>query len=601
MFRKKRFGLLGFLLAVILITVLLTVTAFSTENAVYISVSYDGRYIEDKNGSLIANIAVPLDELAAIDLNDHCLSEYSCDNDHDGEPDITALQLVIYAHENIYGGDWSDVVFSGSPGSSYFEGGIFGFSENLNYYLNGQYPLAGEGWGATSDQIVLSAGDFLDIASFSSWDFYQDSAFGFFYFTDENGDITHSYEAKVETPLTIKLVKGTKDYEYNSVVYEMPDCEVLYGTAYGDAKGSVTTDSSGCAEITFDSAGEWFLWVNGAYGSEYPDSIVSAPGYACVEVEANESTSAPDESLDISGILNDTMANLAKTVSEPAFGTDAGEWTVLSLARGGYYSKNSEYFSDYYGRIVEIVNSKAAEVDSNGALHKNKSTDNSRLIVALSSIGKDATSVGNWDITAPYSDFSWVKNQGINGVIWALIALDSNDYKTTDSTIRQQCVDAILDSRHNDGGWALTANKDYASDPDITAMALQALYPYRAQTEVKTACEEAFELLSELQHQNGTFSSDGSECAESCAQVIIACTTWGIDPDTDSRFVKGENSVVDGLLAHYLEDSNSFEHIIGAGENGMATDQACCALVAYSRFLKSENSLYDFGDVEFET
>lgn len=305
---------------------------------------------------------------------------------------------------------------------------------------------------------------------------------------------------------------------------------------------------------------------------------------------------------DISSILNATMAKLADTVKSPAFGTDAGEWTVLSLARGEYYSKDDTYFTDYYDRIVETVNQTASSVNMNGALHKNKSTENSRLIVALSSIGKDATSVGEWNLVEAYAinGFNWIKKQGLNGTIWALIALDSNNYETSDTTLRQQCVDEILTRQHNDGGWALHANKNYASDPDITGMALQALYPYRHQEAVATACAEAFACLSEIQHDNGRFASDGSECSESCAWVIVACTAWGIDPDTDSRFIKNGNSVVDGLLSHYLKNDAQFQHVIGAGANGMATDQACYALVAYNRFINGKASLFDYSDVVFD-
>ena len=83
-------------------------------------------------------------------------------------------------------------------------------------------------------------------------------------------------------------------------------------------------------------------------------------------------------------------------------------------------------------------------------------------------------------------------------------------------------------------------------------------------------------------------------------QVIVALTTWGINPDTDSRFVKNGKSVVDALLAHYLEDESAFEHVIDSGANGMATDQACYALAAYNRFVKGKTSLYDMSDVSFE-
>ena len=305
----------------------------------------------------------------------------------------------------------------------------------------------------------------------------------------------------------------------------------------------------------------------------------------------------PRVAQDVSASLNATMAQLADTVTEPAFGTNAGEWTVLCLARGEYFNTGDEYFEDYYDRIVEYVNSKAESINLNGALHKAKSTDNSRVIIALSSIGKDATSVGNWDLTAPYSDFSWIKKQGINGPIFALIALDTNDYKTEDTTIRQQCVDYILNSQFEDGGWALSGS---TADPDVTAMALQALAPYASQSDVASAAEKAFATLSTIQNNEGGYASWGTVNVESCAQVIVACTAWGINPDTDSRFVKNNKSVVDAVLAHYLEDEAVFEHVIGSGANDMATDQACYALVAYKRLVTGKTSLYDMSDVTFE-
>ena len=1009
--------IVSIMLSIIMIAGIVPVSVFATEPAdtaeyVYISVSYDDKFIEDKNGKPIAYVPVSFEALATVDLNAYNLSEYLYDEDGDGTYEITALQLIIYAHEALYGGDFSEVTFTGSPGSSYFAGGIFGQDENLNYYLNGQYPLAGEGWGATSDQIVLEAGDVISLAGFTSWDFYQDSGYGFHYFADDEGNMTHAYTATAGEACSIKLIKGTKDYEYNSVFFDVPDYTVHYGTELYSETGSVTTDANACASITFPSAGTWYLWADGGYGVEYPDSIVSAPGYAEVTVTEPASSDEPlegtvyisashdeqfindkngsplayvgvelndltdidlddyslgdykydedgdgeyeitllhlyiyvhevicdrdwsevgisggagsiyfagglfgfeDENLrynyngaypanedgwgftadqivlsdgdfievahfsdwyfygdsaygfhyftdandeidlfytaqtgtefsvklirvggglgtgdtttaeagytvyygssignaidsvttdddgvasitfynpgtyyvwckgglgsdmspdaivsspasatvtvtgeavipeqpdtpeektdikvtidegmnfnasayccddcytelfysgdepvtsvnttiekwecefhgknppaeykvnniavsapnnadyivkgatingnyyafgeaegssetytvgtytvrmnknqwgadiyasnyedgipeditihihieakrvaqDVSEVLDATLAQLAATVTAPTFGTDAGEWTVLCLARGGYFAKDNAYFTDYYNRIVATVNETAASVNMNGALHKNKSTENSRLIVALSAIGKDATAVGDWNLVEAYSanGFDWIKKQGINGTIWALIALDSNSYATSDATIRQQCVDAILAAQHDDGGWALQANKTYASDPDVTGMALQALYPYRDQEAVAEACEKAFTCLSEMQHENGTFASGGSECSESCAWVIVACTTWGINPDTDSRFIKNGNSVVDALLTHYLEESDTFEHIVGAGSNGMATDQSCYALVAYDRLLSEKPALFDCSDVTFE-
>lgn len=324
------------------------------------------------------------------------------------------------------------------------------------------------------------------------------------------------------------------------------------------------------------------------------------------EVDAAVAVLTADDSgdkADYKTTLNETMAQLAATVTEPSFGTGAGEWTVLSLARGNYYDTGDKYFEDYYSRIEETVKEKAASVNLNGALHKVKSTENSRLIMALSAIGKDPTKVGGVDLVGAYSanGFSWIKKQGLNGPVFALIALDTYNYKTSDATIRQQCVNYILEAELSGGGWALSGT---AADPDMTAMALQALAKYADNADVKAAAERGFAALSSIQKDNGGYASWGSVNSESIAQVIVACTAWGIDPSTDSRFVKSGGSAVDALLEFYIPEGKGFAHVLettggyaGGEVNAMATDQACYALVAYDRFVNGKNALYDMTDV----
>ena len=328
---------------------------------------------------------------------------------------------------------------------------------------------------------------------------------------------------------------------------------------------------------------------------------------AQVDAALNELKAANSESskpqYDVKTVLNATMAQMAVNVPEPVFASVGGEWTVISLARGGYYAPDSDYFNDYYNRIVETVNTTASKVSSkNGALHRVKSTENSRLILALTSIGKDPASVGDWNLIKPFDDFTWIKKQGINGPIFALIALDSNNYQTENSTIRQQCVDYILGKQLADGGWALSGT---SADPDITSMALQSLAKYKSQPAVSEAANKAFSCLSSIQNDNGGYSSWGSVNSESIAQVIVACTAWGINPNTDKRFVKNGSSAVDALMKFYIESGHGFAHVLednggytGGEVNSMATDQACYALIAYNRFIDGKSSLYDMTDVK---
>ena len=613
--------ILSMILSLVLVLGLLPATVFATgaSDVVYLSISFDSNYIDDKNGDPIAYVPVPMSAIEAIDLTEYGLDEMLFDADGDGEYETTALQLLIYAHEELYGGDWSEVTFDALPGSSYFRGGIFGFTENLVYFQNGDFPVDESQTsdfmtvGATSDRIVLEAGDFLDVASFSCYQFLWDQLGGFHLFADGSDNYTHDYSVGAGEALDVKLKHSFCDLMFGqSWVKDAADYEVFYGSVFGEAEGSVTTDENGNAQITFPNAGTYYIWCNGGQSEDemthgscdhYMETgelcIVSSPAFAKVTVAGASAPEAPRQPQDVSSVLNATLAMQAATVTQPAFGTNYGEWTVFGLARGGYYANDSQYFADYYDRIVEYVNTKAAEINLSGALDKSKSTDNSRLIMALAAIGKDATSVGSWDLVEAYSanGINWIRKQGMNGTIWTLIALDCGGYETSDPTIRQQCVDAIVSAQHNDGGWSLVTAKTQPSNVDITGMTLTALYPYRDQPAVAAACETAFNWLSESQLDNGGFPYGKGETSESCVWAIVACTTWGINPDTDPRFIKNGNSAVDNLLTYYLKDQAMFEHGRGAGANAMATDQATYGLVAYDRLVKGKTALYDYSDV----
>ena len=305
----------------------------------------------------------------------------------------------------------------------------------------------------------------------------------------------------------------------------------------------------------------------------------------------------PVEPQDVSALLQQALDSMAATVTEPQFGTAGGEWAIISLARSGYYAKDSQYFADYYDRIVDTVNQLASSLNMNGALDRNKSTENSRLILALSAIGIPSDSVGDWNLLAPFeNNFTWITRQGINGPIFTLLALDSHDYELTDTTVRQQCIDYILGKQCADGGWALFGSQ---GDPDITAMALQALAPYVDDAKVGPAVEAGVACLSKMQMDNGGFASWGTENCESIAQVMVACTALGINPDTDSRFVKSGGSLLDALLRFYDAETGMFRHIMSMGGDQIATEQGVYALVAYDRLLEGKTSLYDMSDVTF--
>ena len=206
--------------------------------------------------------------------------------------------------------------------------------------------------------------------------------------------------------------------------------------------------------------------------------------------------------------------------------------------------------------------------------------------------------MGGHNLLKGLDNMAYVQKQGINGPIFTLIALDSHNYPTMGDVTREKLIGVILAAQLSDGGWTLSGEN---ADPDMTAMAIQALAPYYKTNEtVKAAVDKALEALSGLQQGDGGFGSWGTVNSESCAQVIVALTALGIDPTTDSRFIKNGLTVLDALAGFYVT-GGGFRHTAGGERNGMATEQGYYALASYYRFLNGQTSLYDMSDVTVQT
>ena len=285
-----------------------------------------------------------------------------------------------------------------------------------------------------------------------------------------------------------------------------------------------------------------------------------------------------------------TTGDFMATLGTPTVNSTGGEWMVIGLARSG-----RPVPAGYYDNVVEYVKAMA---DANERLHRAKVTDNARVILALTSIGKDVTNVGGHNLLKGLDNMAYVQKQGINGPIFTLIALDSHNYPTMGDVTREKLIQVILDAQLPGGGWNLSGEN---ADTDMTAMAIQALAPYYKTNEtVKAAVDKALEALSALQQGDGGFGSWGTVNSESCAQVIVALTALGIDPATDSRFVKNGNTVLDALAGFYVT-GGGFKHTADGERNGMATEQGYYALAAYFRFANAQTSLYDMSDVTIQT
>lgn len=332
--------------------------------------------------------------------------------------------------------------------------------------------------------------------------------------------------------------------------------------------------------------------------------------------------------------LQKVLAYIAKEVPRPTFGTNNGEWSVLAQARAGTLSSSA--------KTSYLLNLKSAVDRLNGRLDDTekqlKHTEYERVILALASIGiNPASFAGNnatYDFVAPLLDISsgsykyQVSEQGNNGTIFALIALDAwrslrkTDYTSEETDARENWITTLLKWQLSDGSWPIynsnqsgEGSGDFAegSSIDVTAMALQALAPYynfcnetgtyklKPPAGVNTSdliqkVNKALNYLSRVQGADGGYGS-----CEGNAQVIVALSALGRDAAKDSAFTKNGWSVLSNLLT-YFDSTGGFRHIKGGEINAMATDQAAYALVAYDRYLNSNSktALYNMSDVTLE-
>lgn len=298
----------------------------------------------------------------------------------------------------------------------------------------------------------------------------------------------------------------------------------------------------------------------------------------------------------IDDAIQDTAAFLLASVKDPQVGSVGGEWAVLGLARSGYPVPQS-YYDAYYETVKRFV------VSLQGNLHDKKYTEYSRVILALTAIGADPTDVGGYNLLTPLGDFDKTVWQGINGPIFALIALDSGNYaipynrSAKTKATREMYIDEILSRQLKDGGFALSGT---AADPDITGMALQALAKYQDRKIVKAATDKAIERLSKIQDDQGGYSTWGVKNSESTVQVLTALSELDISIQ-DSRFVKNGHTVVDDLLTYYAK-GKGFQHATdNSGVSGMSTEQAFYGLVDAERVSENKSSLYRMTDVARKT
>ena len=299
--------------------------------------------------------------------------------------------------------------------------------------------------------------------------------------------------------------------------------------------------------------------------------------------------------------LNNVLEYVKAETYNPSLGSTYGEWAVLAEARGNVSA--SVWYDKYLSNIAKSVASMNGKLDPTST--QTKHTEYSRVILALTALGEDATKFTGsnstvYNLVEPLFEKNGstyrVSEQGNNGTAFALIALDSGNYydNATGTTARNAWINSLLDAQISDGSWGIDADFP-GSNVDMTAMVVQALAPYcSTNANVKDAVDKAVKWLSAEYQKTGDYGS-----SESAAQVIVALSALNIDAKIDSRFQHNGISVLSNFLSYADPNSKGFLHDKQPNStvNQMASEQAAYTLVAYDRYVNGSKRLYDMSDV----
>ena len=249
------------------------------------------------------------------------------------------------------------------------------------------------------------------------------------------------------------------------------------------------------------------------------------------------------------------------------------EFYILALSQSGDYD-----FSRYENALLSYLDDHSVA----------SATSREKYALTLAAVGSTDRYIAD---TADEA----IGGMGMMSLVFGLHLLNNGYRSSLYST--DGLLSEILSREMEDGGWAVMGSW---GDVDVTAMTLQALAPhYGGRGDVTDAIDRAVDWLSGKQLGSGGFKTMGAENCESAAQVVMALSDLGIDPQHDGRFRKNGTSVMEAMLDYRLS-SGGFSHT-GNDGNATATVEVFCALTAYRRMCYGQGCFYQLDHVDHST
>lgn len=538
---KKRF--LSVILAVLM--VFSTFSVFAEDLAenitVYVSVSKHGEIAKDKNGLNMACREIALGGQASYTLDDAFL----------------AMHEIYYedganGYETSYSENWGLGVAKMWGDTSY----------QFGYQVNGGLE------NVLGPAHEIENGDYIDVA------LYQNA-----YPDTENYTSFRNYEMNVFVGETLELTLIQSDG------YDPVTQEPLYGvctdaiiTVNGEETETLT-DGAGNVSLCFDEPGTYLVSakkdkVITVFGEPPTEEVVPAITAPVCIVTA---TLSPEEE------IMHNIANRYKSCDLTQLGGNL-PWIVADMSVYEELFPESEFCLDEAQK--ETAKNKLVEAASAATTPG----DLAKYIIGLRALGFDAKKL--------YTE-EFLKVDIVNKLT-ALVEENQasvyNPYTLSYVLIALSQAEGYATGEQLNGlvSAAVTTTSDwydltYGTDA-ITPMVL-ALAPFYEIPDVAAVVDDAIEIIIAEQREDGLINGPEGYEPASTGLALCAFSALGTDPNT---IVKGENSLIDGLLSTATEDKSGFP-------NTFATEQGFRGLLAWRLFKNGAGKrVYDFEEKAME-
>ncbi|WP_158318433.1 DUF4430 domain-containing protein [Alkalihalobacillus hemicellulosilyticus] len=407
--------------------------------------------------------------------------------------------------------------------------------------------------------------------------------------------------------LTFKLIDWT--VESDSVDLEIVGIEEVqaYDYSFGFIEGATAFDLVkvvvGHDNLEYDvyDIGNFITGINGLT-AEYPDywslvvngesAQVGASDYLLTNEDlisfvfiendsedeggdpgnSDEENPVTEEEIEAERVDPEVIQSAIDSATDYVLAGTIGDWNAIALKQAG-----KEVPSSYLEQVKETLRENEGQFRN--------ITDYERVTLGILAAGGNPTNIEGYNLVEAIYNGELTR-QGLNGVVYGLLALDSAGFETPDGAAwdRERMISHLLEAQNESGGWSWDGSS--SADLDTTAMVITALAPHTSQTEVEQSVNEALRYI-----HNNAAQIDNSSTA---AQVVIALATAGVEPNQPKDPSDSESTKFVDYLLSFQNDDGGFYWKDGYGSDSdpFSTDQAYRALVAYQLYANGEGSLY---------